>query len=104
MVDDSLSVSYIYTCDLMSPLNVKCSSNTKILMSSAPMIAFVGDGATKWWIMTVPASSWIALKFLQQDICQLKICSGTGSFPVTVNLCGNINKFVCKQVIENQLD
>ena len=47
MVDDSLSVGDIYTCDLMSLLNVKCSSNTKILMSSAPMIAFVGDGATK---------------------------------------------------------
>ena len=26
----------------------------------------------------------------EQDICPMKICSGTGSFPKTVNLCGNI--------------
>ena len=35
--DDSLSVECIYTCELMSPVNVKCSINTKILVPSATM-------------------------------------------------------------------
>ena len=47
----------------MSPVNVKCSSNTKILVSLAAMIAFVGADAIKGWTMIVTASSWVVGSF-----------------------------------------
>ena len=89
--DDSLSVGCICICDLMSPMNVKCSSNTNILVSSTTTITFVGADATKWWIMIVSASFWVFHEFPQWDICPLKICSEAGSFSVTINLRWIIN-------------
>ena len=55
-----------------------------MLVSSATVIAFIGVDATEWWIMIVPTSSWVFCKFLQQNICPLKISSEAGSFSVTV--------------------
>ena len=48
------------------------------------MLAFVRADTTNWLIMVMSAFSWVVHKFLQWDICPLKICSRAGSFPVTI--------------------
>ena len=63
--DNSLSLGCIYTSDLISPVNVKCSSNIKISVPLATVIA-------KWWSMIVTASFWGACNFSQQYIMSIE--------------------------------